>query len=233
MSGVFSDIGSGIKSSLDPLNLTGLNNGNSISGNIQNTLDPLHLWSGGSTGGNQWVGGALFGNKSTAGMTPEEQLALSQAEPYLAEYQSGKLDPANQGAVNQADTNATSAALQSFANAGMLNSSSEFATTGQVQKNKAGVSTGQAGVSSAIDLGKQTQTQAILQQDLNIGLDYLGIASGDASAQMALQVAQNQQIASDLQSASQSFGQIYGSYQQNQLAAQTASTGGGYDPFVS
>lgn len=159
-------------------------------------------------------------------MSSPEQLALNSAQPYLAEYQSGQLDPANQAAVNQADTNATSAALQSFANAGILDSTSRFATTGNVKG-------GQAGASSAIDVGKATQTQGILQQDLNIGLDYLGIASGDANAQMALQVAQNQQIASDLQTASQSLGQIYGSYQQNQVAAQTGGTGGGYDPFVS
>ena len=226
MGSIFSNIGNALKSSIDPFGKLGIGSGN-WEQNVQNVSDPLHIWSPGSTGaGHGAFGGMLFGGSNGAGMSPEEQLALKSAQPYLDEYQSGQLDPANKAAVNQADTNATSAALQSFANAGILDSTSRFATTGNVKG-------GQAGASSAIDVGKATQTQGILQQDLNIGLDYLGIASGDANAQMALQVAQNQQIASDLQTASQSLGQIYGSYQQNQVAAQTGGTGGGYDPFVS
>ena len=154
----------------------------------------------------------LFGNNGpgTPPTTPQEQQAYDAAQPFLAEYNSGKLDPANKALVQQADTNSTEAALQSFANSGMISSSSRMQTTGVVKPGNANRGL-QAGAGSNIDVAKASNTQQILTTDLNNALAYLGVAAGDAQALTAVNLQQNQNIVDALGAASQAFGKIYGS----------------------
>lgn len=182
--------------------------GGGILGGIGPYLDPV----GGEF--NKLTGGKfdvlnVYGHPPPPGMTPQEQEAYNLAQPYLAEYESGKLNANDQALVNQGDTNSTAAALQSFASSGMSASSSQFGVTGKVTKPTA--TTGfQAGSGSGIDLQKASNTQAILSQDLQNGLAYLGVAAGDAQALTAVNLSENAQVVASLGAASASFGQIFG-----------------------
>jgi hypothetical protein len=148
-----------------------------------------------------------FGQSSTPAMTPQELLAYNAAQPFLQEYQSGKLNPADKALVRQADTNATEAALQSFANAGISDSTARVQTVGTVKHVGSGV---QAGSGSGIDVAKASNTQQILQTDLQNALAYLGVASGDAQALTGVNLTQNANITASLGAASEAFGKIYG-----------------------
>lgn len=211
---------------LDPLNLGG---GKGPDITIREALDPGGI----GINKNGLLEGKFPGSWGSGGggqgMTPQEQLAYNEAQPYLQEYNSGVLDPANQALVNQGDTNQTAAALQSFANAGMSNSTSQFALTGNVTP---GSKTGgfQAGAGSAIDVQKATETQQILQQDLSNAMAYLGVAAGDANAMTQLNLNQNAEVVSALGAASSAFGDLLGNQgiitaQQQQLDNYTASYG--------
>lgn len=182
--------------------------GGGILGGIGPYLDPV----GGEF--NKLTGGKfdflnVYGHPLPPGMTPQEQLAYNAAQPYLAEYSSGKLNANDQAEVNLGDTNQTAAALQSFASSGMGASSSQFAQTGKVTKGNASGGM-QAGAGSAIDVNKASATQQILTNDLNTGLAYLGVASGDAQALTAVNLQQNSNVVAMLGAASMAFGNILG-----------------------
>lgn len=193
------------------------NTQSSLGGFLHEVGDPANLF--GKAFGNKTANFLadplnIFGSGPSTAMTPQEIAAYNAAQPFLAEYNSGTLNSANQALVNQADTNATESAAQSFANAGMTNSSSAMATIGTVTPGtiKGNVATGvQAGAGSGIDLVKASNTQQILQSDLNNALAYLGVASGDAQALSAVNLQANENIAASLQQASKSFGTIAGS----------------------
>lgn len=181
---------------------------------VLNTLAQPAKWTANLLGGGKIVNEFadplnLTGiNSPSNAMTPEEVEAYNAAQPFLSEYESGTLNPANTALVNQADTNATEAALQGFANAGISNSTARVQTTGTIQH-----PTGQplqAGAGSGIDVAKASNTQQILQTDLQNGLAYLGVASGDAQALSSLNLTQNANITDSLGAASEAFGKIYG-----------------------
>lgn len=129
--------------------------------------------------------------------TPAESMAYKAAQPFLQEYNSGVLNPADQAVVNLGDTNSTATTLQNFAQMGMLGSSALGLTTGVVTKG--GPSGGmQAGAGSSIDLSKLSNTQKILQSDLQIGMDYLQISSGQAANLAGIQQEQSALLANAL-----------------------------------
>lgn len=141
--------------------------------------------------------------------TPAEAMAYKAAQPYLAEYNSGALNPADQALVNLGDTNSTATALQNFAQMGMLGSSALGLTTGIVTKG--GASGGmQAGAGSSIDLSKLSNTQQILQTDLKIGMDYLQISSGQAADLAGIQQEQSNMLANALGTAAGAAVNIFG-----------------------
>ena len=149
------------------------------------------------------------GSSSTPSQTPAESLAYKEAQPYLAQSKSGVLSASDQATANLADTNQTAVALQDFSNGGMSSSSSAGASVGTVTK---GTSSGgmQAGAGSSVDLNKLSLTQTILQSDLQTGMAYLAISSGQASDLASIQQAESAQLAQSLGQVSSSFASILG-----------------------
>lgn len=149
------------------------------------------------------------GGGGSPSTTPAEAQASASAQPYLAEYNSGKLNATDQSTVNLADTNQTAAALQSFAESGMGASTSLGQAVGTVTK---GTSTHgmQAGAGSAVDLSKLSLTNQILNYDLQMGQAYLQISSGQAADLATIQQDQAQATAQAFSHISQSFAQILG-----------------------
>lgn len=141
--------------------------------------------------------------------TPAEQQASASAQPYLAEYNSGKLNDADQATVNLADTNQTAAALQSFAESGMGASTSLGQAVGTVKKGDSTMGM-QAGQGSAVDLSKLSLTNQILNYDLQMGQAYLQISSGQAADLATIQQDEAQATAAAFSKISQSFAQILG-----------------------
>lgn len=142
-------------------------------------------------------------SSSQPSQTPAEAMAYRQAQPFLQEYNSGKLNAADQATVNLADTNKTASTLQQFASSGMLGDSQLANLVGIVKK---GGATGgmQAGAGSEIDLSKLSLTQATLQNDLNVGMAYLQISSGQAADLASVQAEQSAALANALGSAANS-----------------------------
>lgn len=141
--------------------------------------------------------------------TPAEQQASASAQPYLAEYNSGRLNSTDQQTVNLADTNQTAAALQSFAESGMGASTSLGQAVGTVTKGTS--TTGmQAGAGSAVDLSKLSLTNQILNYDLQMGQAYLQISSGQAADLATIQQDEAQATAAAFSKISQSFASILG-----------------------
>lgn len=143
------------------------------------------------------------GGSSSPSQTPAEAEAYQAAQPFLQEYNSGKLNAPNQAAVNLIDTNQTANTLQQFASSGMLGDSQLANLVGTVKK---GGATGgmQAGAGSVIDLSKLSLTQQILQSDLNTGMAYLSISSGQAADLAGVQQEQSSLLANALGSAANS-----------------------------
>lgn len=162
-------------------------------------------------------------HSSSPQKTPAEQRAAALAQPYLAEYKSGKLSPSEQAVANLSDTNATAAALQSFASSGMGASSSLGLTTGVVTKGTA-TQAEQAGAGSSIDLSKLNLTNNILQNDLQIGMSYLEISSGQASQLGVVEQQQASLMAGAIGKASENFAQAYGYYQPQTQETQFSPT---------
>ena len=152
------------------------------------------------------------GGGSAPATTPAEAQASASAQPYLAEYNSGKLNATDQATVNLADTNQTAAALQSFAESGMGASTSLGQAVGTVKK---GTSTAgmQAGAGSAVDLSKLSLSNQILNYDLQMVQAYLQISSGQAADLATIQQDQAQATAAAFGKVSQSFAQILGTPQ--------------------
>lgn len=137
------------------------------------------------------------GGSSQPSQTPAEAMAYRQAQPFLEEYNSGKLNAPNQAVVNLADTNQTASTLQQFASSGMLGSSQLANLVGTVKKGDASGGM-QAGAGSVIDLSKLSLTQQILQTDLNTGMAYLSISSGQAADLAGVQQEQSAALANAL-----------------------------------
>lgn len=140
---------------------------------------------------------------STPAQTPAETMAYQAAQPYLQEYNSGKLNAADQAVANIADTNQTASTIQQFASSGMLGDSQLGYLVGTVKKGDASGGM-QAGAGSSVDLSKLTLTQQILQSDLNTGMAYLQISSGQAADLAGVQQEQSQELASALGKAASS-----------------------------
>lgn len=149
------------------------------------------------------------GGSSAPSTTPAEQQASASAQPYLAEYNSGKLNSTDQATVNLADTNQTAAALQSFAESGMGASTSLGQAVGTVKKGDDTMGM-QAGAGSAVDLSKLSLTNQILNYDLQMGQAYLQISSGQAADLATIQQDEAQATAQAFSRVSQSFAQILG-----------------------
>lgn len=149
------------------------------------------------------------GGSSQPSQTPAEAMAAQQAQPFLAEYNSGRLSASDQALVNQANTNQTAVALQSLAGSGMAASSSLGTLVGTVSKPS---STGgfQAGAGSSIDLSKLSLSQQILQSDLQTGMAYLQISSGQAADLAGIQADQSAAMAKSLSVASESLASVLG-----------------------
>lgn len=143
------------------------------------------------------------GGGSSPAQTPAETMAYKAAQPFLQEYNSGKLTPADQAVANLADTNQTASTLQQFAASGMLGDSQLGNLLGTVKKGDA-TSGMQAGAGSEVDLSKLTLTQQILQSDLNTGMAYLQISSGQAADLAGVQQEQSQILAQALGKAASS-----------------------------
>ena len=141
--------------------------------------------------------GGKGGSSSQPSQTPAEAMAYQQAQPFLQEYNAGKLNAPNQAVVNLADTNQTASTLQQFASSGMLGSSSLANLVGTVKKGDASGGM-QAGAGSVIDLSKLSLTQQILQTDLNTGMAYLSISSGQAADLAGVQQEQSAALANAL-----------------------------------
>lgn len=146
---------------------------------------------------------------NTPSTTPAEAQAAAAAKPYLAEYNSGKLNATDQATVNLADTNQTGTALQSFAESGMRGSSALGQTVGTVTQGNSS-QTLQAGAGSNVDLSKLSLTQQILNYDLQMGQGYLQISSGQAADLASIQQQESEETAQALGQVSQSFAQIVG-----------------------
>jgi hypothetical protein len=164
------------------------------------------------------MGGGKGGGSAAPSTTPAEAQAAASAQPYLAEYNSGKLNATDQSTVNLADTNQTGAALQSFAESGMRGSSALGQTVGTVTPGNS-TQTMQAGAGSTVDLSKLSLTQQILNYDLQMGQGYLQISSGQAADLASIQQQQSQETAAALGQVSKSFAQIIGT-------TDSTSTGG-------
>ena len=141
--------------------------------------------------------GGKGGHSAQPSQTPAEAMAYQQAQPFLQEYNSGRLNAPNQAVVNLADTNQTASTLQQFASSGMLGSSSLANLVGTVKKGDASGGM-QAGAGSVIDLSKLSLTQHILQTDLNTGMAYLSISSGQAADLAGVQQEQSAALANAL-----------------------------------
>lgn len=137
------------------------------------------------------------GGSSQPSQTPAEAMAYRQAQPFLQEYNSGRLNPSDQAVVNLADTIHTASTLQQFASSGMLGSSSLANLVGTVKKGDASGGM-QAGAGSSIDLSKLSDTQKILHSDLNMAMDYLEISSGQAADLAGIQQEQSNLLANAL-----------------------------------
>lgn len=149
-------------------------------------------------------------SSSTPSQTPAEAEAYQAAQPYLDEYNSGKLNKADQASANLADTNQTAGTLQSFASSGMLGSSALASLVGKVTKGNARHGM-QAGAGSTIDLNKLTLTQQILQNDLTTGMAYMQISAGQAADLAGVQQEQAQVLADAFGKAAGGFASIMGS----------------------
>lgn len=155
--------------------------------------------------------GGLFGGGGGGSpkTTPAEAQASASAQPYLAEYNSGKLTPTDQSTVNLADTNQTASALQSFAASGMGASTSMGQSVGVVTKGTSEHGM-QAGLGSAVDLSKLSLTNQILNYDLQMGQAYLQISSGQAADLATIQQGEAQAQAAAFSNISRSFASILG-----------------------
>lgn len=145
--------------------------------------------------------------------TPAESMAYKAAQPFLQEYNAGVLNPANQATVNLADTNQTASTLQQFAAAGMLGNSALANLVGTVKKGDASGGM-QAGAGSVIDLSKLSLTQKVLQTDLDTGMAYLSISSGQAADLAGVQQEQSAALANALGVAANSAAGILASSDQ-------------------
>ena len=168
--------------------------------------------------------GSKGGSSSQPSQTPAEAMAYQQAQPFLQEYNSGKLNAPNQAVANLADTNQTASTLQQFANSGMLGDSSLANLVGTVKKGHASGGM-QAGAGSVIDLSKLSLTQQILQTDLNTGMAYLSISSGQAADLAGVQQEQSAALANALGKAADSAAGILSSSGQTPQAGTDMSTG--------
>jgi len=164
------------------------------------------------------------GSSSQPSQTPAEAMAYQQAQPFLQEYNSGKLNAPNQAVANLADTNQTASTLQQFANSGMLGDSSLANLVGTVKKGNASGGM-QAGAGSVIDLSKLSLTQQILQTDLNTGMAYLSISSGQAADLAGVQQEQSAALAQALGKAADSAAGILSSSGQTPQAGTDMSIG--------
>lgn len=168
------------------------------------------------------------GGSSEPSQTPAEAMAYQQAQPFLQEYNAGKLNAPNQAAVNLADTNQTASTLQQFASSGMLGSSQLANLVGTVKKGDASGGM-QAGAGSVIDLSKLSLTQQILQTDLNTGMAYLSISSGQAADLAGIQQEQSAALANALGKAADSAaGILAGPSQAPAPGTDIGSLAGGY-----
>lgn len=183
------------------------------------------------------------GGSSSPRTTPAEAQASASAQPYLAEYNSGRLNANDQATVNLADTNQTAAALQSFAESGMGASTSLGQAVGTVTKGNAQQGM-QAGAGSAVDLSKLSMTNQILNYDLQMGQAYLQISSGQAADLATIQADEAQATARAFSNVSQSFANILGysntpgtdlfgedPYTAAQSAGDTWAAGGSLEPM--
>lgn len=190
MGGIVSDIGTAIKSSLDP---TG--GGRSIEQSAENFLDPGHIWSSGSSGmGGGLLGGMMFG--SVPGTKQNQELAdyaQEQAAPLIAAGESGKLTPDQQAAV------------------------STFKQEGRTQANFQAARMGMGKSTSLVEAQNQVQAQAVnytnqfLTTDLQEGLAYLGAAEGNMNTVAQLTLQQNALMGEALGNAASTVGNIFGS----------------------
>lgn len=139
--------------------------------------------------------------------TPAEAQANADAAPYLAQFNSGQLTSADQATVQTGDLNATGEDLQQLANAGMLGSSAQGALLGTVSGPE-GNTPMQAGAGSLVDLNKLSDTQGLLNDYENIGLQYQQEAAGQASDLGSAQAALQQQEDEDLANAGSSIGSL-------------------------
>lgn len=163
-------------------------------------------------------------SSSSPSRTPAEAEAYQAAQPYLNEYNSGKLNAADQATANLADTNQTAGILQSFASSGMSGSSALASLVGNVTKGNASEGM-QAGAGSTVDLNKLTLTQQILQSDLNTGMAYMQISAGQAADLAGAQQEQSQMLADAFGKAAGGFASIMGSGGAGEGAAGGATAG--------